>query len=110
MHFLLLAESDLALVVDNLRILSVGLPRFIQILSIVLIKFVKEAIEDVLRLGLINFLLPGVLFRGQGHLAFVGLHATCWEHETRQCLLILLCVAKQRPCVSDNCTFKLDLH
>ena len=90
LHFLVLAESNLSLVIDNLLVSCVGLSRFGKVVSIICIKFVKELAHDVLGLGLVNLLALLFAVRRQRHLALAGLQATDWEHEAMNRLLIFL--------------------
>ena len=91
----MLAESDLAFVINDLRVGGISIIRLGELIGIVLIEFVEELSHDVLRLSLIDLLALLFAILRHRQLALVRLHAAHWEHESMNRLLILLYDFKQ---------------
>ena len=86
----MLAESDLALIVDNLLMGCEGFILLSQVLRIVLIKFIYQLVHDVLGLGGIDLLRGLLAVQSRRPLALVGVSGGLRKYEAMQGLLIAL--------------------
>lgn len=95
LHLLLLAEGNLTLVVSDLLVGGVLLVLLGEIISIILIKLVKEGPHDVLGGCLVYHSALLLTVGWQGHLARLGLSRDRGKHEPVNRLFPFLLASKE---------------